>query len=248
MGVVIPDTTNEHAWFSKAQCAAFLGVGIPYFDRDIRSRVPADQIQRRGKSRNGPLLFFGPAVYKVAASRTGSVTPHAGAPTVAGDASYGGPDRAEADRRKALEDAALKRIKRLILEGQYVLRDLHRRSLLTYALLVRDKVEEMVEGLPAALEAQPVGKIRFLLQDWYDRFCETMQSVNRVVLPEMDVLTGEEGPAATSSTDVHAGRRSRGGIIRPSVTGCFWRPSWARWWSLSRAARAVGRRTRRRTS
>lgn len=183
MGAVEPDTTNGHAWFNKAECAAFLGVGVPYFDRDIRPRVPAEQIRRRGTSRNGPLLFFGPAVYKVAASRTGGAGP-AASERATGSAEYGGPDRAEADRRKALEDAALKRIKRLILEGQYVQRDLHRRSLLAYTTLVRNKVEEMVESMPAAFEGRPVGKIRLLLQDWYDRFCETMTSVNTVDLSE----------------------------------------------------------------
>ena len=81
----------------------------------------------------------------------------------------------------------------------------HERAFMTYIRMVRDKIEEMVDGLPAQIAPDDAGPVRELLRTRYDRFCADMEAV-RVINPPAEA-TKTSGKQPTKSkvarTDLH---------------------------------------------
>lgn len=134
---------REHGWFSKSDCIEFLGIGRPYFDAEIRPRIPADCIKRLGKARNSPMLLLGRAVYEAAASRKGAVAARAADQEVSGgDPMLSGKDTPQLERYRAAS-ADIKELQRDALQSTLLPRDKVHDGLARLATILRNAGESL---------------------------------------------------------------------------------------------------------
>ncbi len=115
--------------------------------------------------------------------------------------------RAEADRRKAVEDAAIKRINRLVLESQYIPRQDANDAIINNNHIVRGKIEEMIDSHASLLCPENPAFARQILRDWYDRLCEDMQAMTEIDLTIVAATNGR----AKNPDKVNAVRKRHSG-------------------------------------
>lgn len=95
----------------------------------------------------------------------------------------GGGTRQRAELQYLLERALLVRKRREILDDQYIRTADHVAGMVDYTSLVRNKLEEWIQSVPAAIEGldeAQVAAVRLQLRDNYDRLCEDMQSLESI--------------------------------------------------------------------
>ena len=89
--------------------------------------------------------------------------------------------RAEAERRKSAEQAAIFRLRRLVMEGEFISRDIHNRATIRNDQIIRRKIEDyMIEGLAPVLCPDDPAWARRILTDAYDRLCADMEALKRI--------------------------------------------------------------------
>ena len=113
--------------------------------------------------------------------------------------------RSEADRRKAAEEAAIRRLRRLELEGTLVPREDLVRGELALVAHVVNRLDEMVEALPGDIAPDDPGPVRLLLRDWVDRFREDTAEMKFFAVP-----SSTNGRAANPAKRKAALKRHKG--------------------------------------
>ena len=83
-------------------------------------------------------------------------------------------NQAQANLEYKAEQARTLKMKREILEGNYVPRDQQNRAIIEIINTIRRKLEEWLDSLPPRMEHLPEMAIRVLLTEAYDTLCEEM--------------------------------------------------------------------------
>lgn len=108
------------------------------------------------------------------------------APPVNADADPSAISRDEAERRRSQEQAAILRIKRLVLESEFISRDRSSKAMIRWTQIALGKVADMVESLAPVLCPDDPAYGRRILRDWYDRFCADLEAITRIDLAMLE--------------------------------------------------------------